>query len=315
MNSCIDHTVPAAGNDSELIEQLVDRLSKTYEDGIGVNHTEGLNLPHETEILDLLGLLLELIFPGFAGRKACSSELIRFTTGDLLVRVHARLTDILVRTYRYTCSSMKDGCDCSGKANEVAHSFLEELPAIREIMKADVQAAYEGDPAARNTDEVIMSYPGLKALTIHRLAHALFVRKVPLIPRMMNEYAHRITGIDIHPGATIGRGVFIDHGTGVVIGETAELGNSVKIYQGVTLGALSFPKDGCGMIIKGAKRHPTIEDNVTLYAGATVLGAVRIGKGSVIGGNVWLTESVEPGTRIVIAPPELSIIKKKTKES
>ena len=151
-----------------------------------------------------------------------------------------------------------------------------------------------------------MSYPGLRAITIHRIAHALFTRKVPMIPRMMSEYAHRITGIDIHPGAKIGRAFFIDHGTGVVIGETAEIGDNVKLYQGVTLGALSFPKDACGMIIKGAKRHPTIEDNVTIYAGATILGAVVIGKGSVIGGNVWLTHSTEPGTRITIAKPDLT---------
>ena len=151
-----------------------------------------------------------------------------------------------------------------------------------------------------------MSYPGLRAITIHRIAHALITRKVPMIPRMMSEYAHRITGIDIHPGAKIGRAFFIDHGTGVVIGETAEIGDNVKLYQGVTLGALAFPKDACGMIIKGAKRHPTIEDNVTIYAGATILGAVVIGKGSVIGGNVWLTHSTEPGTRITIAKPDLT---------
>ena len=172
-----------------------------------------------------------------------------------------------------------------------------------------IQAAYAGDPAARSLDEIVLSYPGVKAITIQRIAHKLYQLKVPMIPRMMTEYAHRITGIDIHPGAKLGKGVFIDHGTGVVIGETAELGNDVKIYQGVTLGALSFPKDACGMIIKGAKRHPTIEDGVTIYAGATILGAITIGKNSVIGGNVWLTEGTEPGTKITIASPELTINK------
>ena len=195
-------------------------------------------------------------------------------------------------------------------AKEIVAAFLARLPDVRRLVETDVDAAYDGDPAAKTLDEIVLSYPGVKALTIHRLAHCLHEKKVPLIPRMMSEYAHRITGIDIHPGAKIGRAFFIDHGTGVVIGETAEIGDNVKLYQGVTLGALSFPKDACGMIIKGAKRHPTIEDNVTIYAGATILGAVVIGKGSVIGGNVWLTHSTEPGTRITIAKPDLTCEKK-----
>ena len=292
--------------DRSQIDGLVERLCVSYSDGIGVNHSEGLNLPREAEILDLLHDLIELIFPGFAEREAESADTIRFSVGDLLIRSHHTLTDLLCRVFRYTCTTMSETCDCHAKAATVAGEILNELPGIRDLMKDDVQAAYAGDPAARNKQEVIMSYPGLRAITIHRIAHALFVRKVPMIPRMMSEYAHRITGIDIHPGAKIGRAFFIDHGTGVVIGETAEIGDNVKLYQGVTLGALSFPKDACGMIIKGAKRHPTIEDNVTIYAGATILGAVVIGKGSVIGGNVWLTHSTDPDTRITIAKPDLT---------
>ena len=288
------------------IDDLVERLCASYADGIGVNHSEGLNLPREAEILELLHDLIELIFPGFAEREAESADTIRFSVGDLLIRSHHSLTDLLCRVFRYTCRTADENCDCKGRAATVASEVLAELPVIRDVMKTDVQAAYEGDPAARNKQEVIMSYPGLRAITIHRIAHTLFTRKVPMIPRMMSEYAHRITGIDIHPGAKIGRAFFIDHGTGVVIGETAEIGDNVKLYQGVTLGALSFPKDACGMIIKGAKRHPTIEDNVTIYAGATILGAVVIGKGSVIGGNVWLTHSTDPGTRITIAKPDLT---------
>ena len=288
------------------INVLVERLCSSYADGIGVNHSEGLNLPREAEILDLLNDLVELIFPGFAEREAESADTIRFSVGDLLIRSHHRLTDLLCRVFRHTCKTADENCDCRARAATVAGEVLAELPVIRDVMKTDVQAAYEGDPAARNKQEVIMSYPGLRAITIHRIAHTLFSRKVPIIPRMMSEYAHRITGIDIHPGAKIGRAFFIDHGTGVVIGETAEIGDNVKLYQGVTLGALSFPKDACGMIIKGAKRHPTIEDNVTIYAGATILGAVVIGKGSVIGGNVWLTHSTDPGTRITIAKPDLT---------
>jgi serine O-acetyltransferase len=174
-------------------------------------------------------------------------------------------------------------------------------------MKLDVRAAYDGDPAAKSFDEIILSYPGIKAITIQRFAHILYLENVPLIPRMLCEYAHSTTGIDIHPGACLGEAVFIDHGTGVVIGETAVLGDNVKLYQGVTLGALSFPKDACGKIIKGAKRHPTLENDVTVYAGATILGDVVIGEGSVIGGNVWLTESCVAGSKIIIQPPDLTI--------
>ena len=167
-----------------------------------------------------------------------------------------------------------------------------------------MQAAYAGDPAAVSCDEVILSYPGLKAIAIQRLAHILYEEKIPLIPRMMTEYAHSATGIDIHPGARIGKGFFIDHGTGVVIGETAILGERVRIYQGVTLGAVSFPKDACGALIKGQKRHPTIGNNVIIYSGASVLGDITIGDNSVIGGNVWLTESLPAGTKITAAMPE-----------
>jgi len=304
MKTCPKHQPQSPG--PAQIDDLVERLCASYADGIGVNHSEGLNLPREAEILELLHDLIELIFPGFAEREAESADTIMFSVGDLLIRSHHRLTDLLCRVFRYTCTTADENCDCKARATTVAAEVLAELPDIRDVMKTDVQAAYEGDPAARNKQEVIMSYPGLRAITIHRIAHALFKRKVPMIPRMMSEYAHRITGIDIHPGAKIGRAFFIDHGTGVVIGETAEIGDNVKLYQGVTLGALSFPKDACGMIIKGAKRHPTIEDNVTIYAGATILGAVVIGKGSVIGGNVWLTHSTEPGTRITIAKPDLT---------
>jgi serine O-acetyltransferase len=204
---------------------------------------------------------------------------------------------------------MNDCKDCNipEMAEGATKHLLDKLSEIRETMKLDVIAALEGDPAARNLDEIVLSYPGIKAITIQRIAHELYLKNVPLIPRMMGEYAHRMTGIDIHPGAKLGKSIFIDHGTGVVIGETSVIGDNVKIYQGVTLGALSFPKDACGKIIKGAKRHPTIEDDVTIYSGATILGNIIIGKGSLIGGNVWLTESVEPGTRVTISPPDLKI--------
>ena len=194
------------------------------------------------------------------------------------------------------------------RAHREIEIFFSKLPMVREMLEYDVQAAFDGDPAAKSLDEIIFSYPCLVAISIYRLAHELFEQGIPLIPRMMTEYAHSITGIDIHPGARIGKSFFIDHGTGVVIGETCEIGNNVKLYQGVTLGALSFPKDERGKIIRGVKRHPTIEDDVTIYAGATILGGQTIiGKGSVVGGNVWLTHSIPPYTKVTIEEPRLRI--------
>ena len=296
-------------NDS-FIEPLIGRIFESYADDIAVNRNDRNNLPRESEILRVLGGLLELIFPGYAEREAHSPSTLRYAVGEIVTSLNMSLNSLFLRAYLFNCkNSGKKDCDCRTEAATAARELLEAIPSLRESMKLDIQAAYAGDPAARSLDEIVLSYPGVKAITIQRIAHKLYQLKVPMIPRMMTEYAHRITGIDIHPGAKLGKGVFIDHGTGVVIGETAELGDDVKIYQGVTLGALSFPKDACGMIIKGAKRHPTIEDGVTIYAGATILGAVTIGKKSVIGGNVWLTESTEPGTKITIATPELTINK------
>ena len=296
-------------NDS-FIEPLIGRIFESYADDIAVNRNDRNNLPRESEILRVLGGLLELIFPGYAEREAHSPSTLRYAVGEIVTSLNMSLNSLFLRAYLFNCkNSGKKDCDCHAEAATAARELLEAIPSLRESMKLDIQAAYAGDPAARSLDEIVLSYPGVKAITIQRIAHKLYQLKVPMIPRMMTEYAHRITGIDIHPGAKLGKGVFIDHGTGVVIGETAELGDDVKIYQGVTLGALSFPKDACGMIIKGAKRHPTIEDGVTIYAGATILGAVTIGKKSVIGGNVWLTESTEPGTKITIAAPELTINK------
>lgn len=187
-------------------------------------------------------------------------------------------------------------------AEHVAADFFARLPAVRQQIAEDVEAAFHGDPAAASMAEIVVSYPSIDAVTVHRLAHELHMLGVPLIPRMMSEQVHGLTGIDIHPGARIGRRFFIDHGTGVVIGETCVIGNGVKIYQGVTLGAQSFPRDERGRVIKGTKRHPDIEDDVTIYSGATILGPVRIGRGAIIGGNVWVTKNVPADTRIVIRP-------------
>ncbi len=314
MSECTKNCENCTGGIStgEFLKTTADKIFATYEDNVGVNRNDRHNLPSRSEVLGVLGQLIELVFPGFTERGAESTDSLYSTTQDMVCKVYMSLRDMLVRAYQFSCRIEKADCsDCCERAETAAKKLLESLPELREIIKTDIQAAFAGDPAAKSYDEVVTSYPSIKAVTIQRLAHCLYMEKVPLIPRMMGEYAHQITGIDIHPGATIGRGFFIDHGTGVVIGETCEIGNDVKLYQGVTLGALSFPKDACGMIIKGAKRHPTIQDGVTIYAGATILGAIVIGRNSVIGGNVWLTDGVEEGSKVTIAAPELTINKRR----
>lgn len=197
--------------------------------------------------------------------------------------------------------------DCSSKAERTAKALEEAVPELQRSLLRDAEAGFEGDPAARSIGEVILCYPIIRTLTMHRTAHLLYMHGIPLIPRMMNEVMHSSTGIDIHPGATIGERFFIDHGTGVVIGETTIIGNSVKLYQGVTLGALSIPKKGCGQILEGAKRHPTIEDNVTIYANATILGDITIGRNSVIASNAWIRESIPPDSIVKTAMPEIRV--------
>ncbi len=287
---------------------LVDRICDTYQDKVGVNSAEGDNLPRYQEIVELACKFNEVIFPGFYTQRSYSMAAMPYHTGHLITELYGLLLDLTIRACRFECAQAdKSNCCVVERSEEAVVSLLENIPELRQSMKLDIEAAYAGDPAATSFSEVILSYPGLRAITIQRFAHLLYHAEIPLIPRMLTEYAHAQTGIDIHPGAHLGKGIFIDHGTGVVIGETCHIGNNVKIYQGVTLGALSFPKDACGMIIKGKKRHPTLEDNVTIYAGASVLGDIVIGHDSIIGGNVWLTESLPPNTRIIISPPEQKI--------
>lgn len=232
------------------------------------------------------------------------STKLREAAMNLSALVHQVLYSECNRAQKETCSG------CHGRADYVTQTMLAKLPEIREILDLDIRAAFEGDPAVRNREEILLSYPFIEAITIHRLAHVLYELKIPVIPRIMSEYAHQRTGIDIHPGATIGRSFFIDHGTGVVIGETCTIGDRVKMYQGVTLGARSFTLDDNGNPVKGIKRHPDIEDDVVIYAGATILGGdTRVGRGSVIGGNVWLVKSVAPYSK-VINSPELSPVVK-----
>lgn len=304
-NACVPENANLTG---KYLDDLVTRICATYQDTKGINHIEGHNLPRQQEILDVLDKLMEVVFPGFSGMGNFSIKTIAYNIGDLLTNIYCELVGQVVRSFQYRCTNENcEDCPIAKLAEDAVKALLEKIPEIRETMKLDIAAAYAGDPAAMSVDEIVVSYPGIKAITIQRFAHVLYEHEVPLIPRMMCEHAHTITGIDIHPGAHLEKGVFIDHGTGVVIGETAIIGNNVKIYQGVTLGALSFPLDKDGKIIRGSKRHPTLEDDVTVYSGASVLGDIVIGKGSVIGGNAWVISDVSPHSQVTIRPPEHKI--------
>lgn len=287
---------------NDRVRALVSEISRTYTEDIGINFIDAHNLPVRDKIVEIIELLTEILFPGYTGKRIVTKSNISFIVGDLLCEVYSQLSEQIERAYKYRCRLEQcDSGDCRKMAEEAAEYLVEQMPKIREMLKGDVGAAFDGDPAAKSYEEIVISYPCITAIATYRIAHELYVKDVPLIPRLMTEWAHAKTGIDIHPGATIGKRFFIDHGTGVVIGETTVIGDNVKIYQGATLGALSFPKDERGRIIKGGKRHPTIEDNVTIYAEATILGDVTIGKGAVIGGNIWLKESVPPGTTVNMA--------------
>lgn len=273
-------------------DQLATPLRKTF---------TGHPLPSRTEVVEMVDLLRSVVFPGYVGNRDVTEDSLGYHLGAALHRASLIMVDEVHRGLCFACAREKDTRTpelCLGRAKSITADFLRQLPELRRKLALDAVAAYEGDPAAPSPSEAIFCYPGLLAVTCHRMAHELYLAEVPLIPRIISEHAHSLTGIDIHPGATIGERFFIDHGTGVVIGETATIGNRVRIYQGVTLGAKSFPLDDHGNPIKGIPRHPTIEDDVTIYSGATILGTVTIGRGAVIGGNVWLTRSVPPGGTI-----------------
>ncbi len=301
-------------NLGDRLPQLVDKIVNSYNADARMRHTDRAFLPSPAEVRELIQRLLELLFPGFHGRQDLSSFNVPFHVGELLPRVAHLAYRQVDKCLCYkreieqpgSASGWQADSPCDKEAWKVTNWFLDRLVDIRSMLSGDVQAAYDGDPAAINCDEVILAYPGLLAIAVHRCAHELYDKDVPILPRMMSEWAHRETGVDIHPGANIGRNFFIDHGTGVVIGETTDIGDNVKMYQGVTLGALSFPKDERGRLIRGAKRHPTVEDDVTIYANAIILGGETVlRKGCVIGGSVFLTSSVPAGATVAITPPAL----------
>jgi len=304
--------MPGASRPEDELPAIITRIVETYDAVSMINHLDERPLPSRESVVEVLEGLKEILYPGYFGRRHFTRTNIAFHIGDRTYQVYRVLAEQVYRGILHDCRRSGGECGhCSLLAADTTVEFLRRLPALRGLLAGDVQAAYDGDPAARGLDEIIFSYPGLEAVTVYRVAHELWDLDVPLLPRIMTELAHAATGIDIHPGARIGRNFFIDHGTGVVIGETCVIGDNVKVYQGVTLGALSFPKDEKGQLIRGRKRHPTIEDDVTLYSGATLLGGdTVVGRGSTIGGNVWLTHSVPPNSVVMLKEPGLVVARK-----
>src|SRR5262245_29333057 len=292
----------------EALPEITEAIVASYAECCHINHLGHKPLPSREAVVDILTDLWDVLYPGFGRRQNLHMGNVEYHVGDLIDGLHDKLTQQVGRALRHEYGQEAPHTDFEAVAQQKTLEFLQRLPDVRIVLEQDVQAAYEGDPASKGCHEIIFCYPGLEAVTIYRLAHELLVLGVPLIPRMMSEHAHGKTGIDIHPGARIGPGFFIDHGTGVVIGETCDIGTNVKLYQGVTLGALSFPRDAAGNIIRGMKRHPTLEDDVVVYANATILGGdTVIGRQAVIGSNVWLTHSVPPRTVVTLEKPQLRI--------
>ncbi|MCD7814740.1 MAG: serine acetyltransferase [Lachnospiraceae bacterium] len=285
------------------MKDLVGAILESYQEYPKTCSIDMENRLNRAEIVDILEEIRCLLFPGFLEMKNLNRDSIGYHVGELLENVQYRLRKQVARALYHSENAPESPQEADTRAKEIVRAFLLTIPSLRAILATDVQAAYDGDPAAFNTDEVVLSYPGVFAITVNRIAHELHKLGVPLIPRMMTEYAHNLTGIDIHPGATIGEYFFIDHGTGVVVGETTEIGKRVKIYQGVTLGALSTRG---GQSLRNKKRHPTLEDDVTVYSGASILGGETvIGEGAIIGSNAFITSSVPARTRVSIKNPEL----------
>lgn len=288
----------------DRVDNIVKTILNDYEDNKYVNHTDLYNQPDKKAIIDIVEKLFKILYPGYYSDKVYKIYSLRNNMSAAIEDVifHLNKQIMIVLRYCFSFTEMSDS-ELEEKAENMTFDFMEKIPHIRECLETDIQAAYEGDPAAESKTEVILSYPGLYAISVYRIAHELSLIGVPMIPRIMSEYAHSTTGIDIHPGAVIGKYFFIDHGTGVVIGETTIIGEHVKIYQGVTIGGLSTKG---GQKLKGVKRHPTIKDNVTIYSGSSILGGdTVIEEDVVIGGNTFVTESVAKGTRVTVKAQEL----------
>lgn len=291
------------GMESE-IKDIVELILRDYQQEKDIDKMDLVNQPDKAVIVDIVMKMVQIVFPGYFRDRCYRFYSVATSLSMLIEEVMSSLNNQITLVLKYCHSHEgKTQAEIEEMAQKLSIAFFKKIPEIRAYVDTDLQAAFDGDPAAYYKDEIILSYPGLLAITINRIAHELFLLSVPMIPRIMTEYAHSLTGIDIHPGATIGKYFFIDHGTGIVIGETTRIGENVKIYQGVTLGALSTR---AGQKLKSKKRHPDIEDNVTIYAGASILGGETvIGKNSVIGSNAFITKSIAPGTRVSMKNQEL----------
>jgi serine O-acetyltransferase len=309
---------------NESLEKLTDAILASYDSHDGMQRIGETFLPSRTRIVEILDETRQLLFPGYLGHKPLTRENVRYYVGSVLVRLGTVLAEEI--THCLCTERRSPKCDdpaacpdtrvCMAEAETMTCDFLAQIPHVRQMLALDAQAAYDGDPAAKSIREIIYCYPGFYAVTVYRIAHELHKVGVPLMPRIMSEHAHSVTGTDIHPGAQIGRSFFIDHATGVVIGETTKIGDNVKMYQGVTLGAKSFPKDERGRVIKGLQRHPTIEDDVTIYPNATILGGQTvIGRGSTVGGNTYITSSIEAGSLVRQDGPRLEVLNKMAKST
>jgi serine O-acetyltransferase len=294
---------------NQHLPRFVDALVKSIVKETRMQHLNRVYLPSRTAIVEAIELLRQIIYPGYFGQQGLTSQNVSYRIGEIVIELTEKLYEQVRCCLRYRrqipgSDDQSEQChECDLEAARIVSVFFERLSSVREMLAEDVQAAFDGDPAAHSTDETIFCYPGVAAITVQRLAHEFYNLEVPLLPRIMTEYAHGLTGIDIHPGAKLGSRFFIDHGTGVVIGETTEIGSNVKVYQGVTLGALA---PAIGQMLRGQKRHPTIEDNVTIYSGATILGGnTVIGEGSTIGGNVFITSSVQKFSQVTTDAPKL----------
>jgi len=288
------------------LSRITESIIENCEDGDCFLHADFEPIPSVEIVVRIINLLKEILFPGYFSAGRLNPVNLKYSIGQSVSLLFEILSGQISSSIRHDCIRYDQPCqDCAERGQEAALRLMDDIPALRRALAGDVRATFDGDPAARSFDEIIFSYPGIQAITVYRIAHRLYQLEIPILPRTMSEYAHSTTGIDIHPGATIGERFVIDHGTGIVIGETTVIGNNVRIYQGVTLGAHSLPVNA-GHRLRGTKRHPTIEDDVIIYAGATILGGETvIGKRSVVGGNVWLTKSIPPDTRVIMKNPEL----------
>jgi serine O-acetyltransferase len=304
---CDHETISASSNGlHDKLPSVVETLVAAWQTEDCFDHVGPVPIPSHTSIINIIYQVRQILFPGYFTKTKLHATNLEYYLGKETTELYEKLSTEIIMAIRHDCRRSNLPCThCEERGHRTALAFIQSLPGISAMLSTDIRATLAGDPATASTDEVIFCYPGLLATSIYRMAHELYLLDVPIIPRIMTEHAHSLTGIDIHPGATIGPGFFIDHGTGVVIGETTIIGSNVRLYQGVTLGALSLPKDA-GIVLQNVRRHPTIEDDVIIYANTTILGGETvIGARSVIGGNIWLTESVPSDTRVILKRPEL----------